>query len=96
MVAGGGADRPDPRSSPPLQVGPTGVKVIDRGKINQDHAVAVRGVVAQLTTAGPSVVLASTPNFEERWAGLVERSREWEWQRASEAAAFDTAPEALL
>jgi phage terminase large subunit-like protein len=32
-------------------VGPTGVKVSDRGKIHQDHAVAVRGVVASL--AGP-------------------------------------------
>jgi hypothetical protein len=30
------------------EVGPTGVRVIDKGKIHQDHAVAVRGVVAQL------------------------------------------------
>jgi hypothetical protein len=30
------------------EVGPTGVRVIDRGKIHQDHAVAVRGVVAGL------------------------------------------------
>jgi hypothetical protein len=30
------------------EVGPAGVKVIDRGKIHQDHAVAVRGVCAML------------------------------------------------
>jgi hypothetical protein len=32
------------------QVGPTGVRVIDRGAVHQDHAVAVRGVVAAVTT----------------------------------------------
>jgi hypothetical protein len=32
------------------EVGPTGVKVIDRASVHQDHAVAVRGVVAALTT----------------------------------------------
>jgi hypothetical protein len=30
------------------EVGPTGVKVIDRGRVHQDHAVAVCGVCAQL------------------------------------------------
>jgi len=30
------------------EVGPTGVRVIDRGRVHQDHAVAVRGVAAQL------------------------------------------------
>ena len=30
------------------EVGPQGVRVIDRGKVHQDHAVAVRGVVASL------------------------------------------------
>ena len=30
------------------EVGPQGVKVIDRGKVHQDHAVTVRGVVAML------------------------------------------------
>ncbi len=34
------------------EVGPQGVKVIDRGRVHQDHAVAVRGVVASLT--GPT------------------------------------------
>lgn len=33
------------------EVGPSGVKVLDRGKVHQDHAVAVRGVVASLTAA---------------------------------------------
>jgi hypothetical protein len=33
------------------EVGASGVRVIDRGKVHQDHAVAVRGVVAQLTAA---------------------------------------------
>src|SRR5262249_28950585 len=28
------------------EVGPTGVRVIDKGSVHQDHAVAVRGVVA--------------------------------------------------
>jgi hypothetical protein len=32
------------------EVTATGVKVIDRGAVHQDHAVAVRGVVAALTT----------------------------------------------
>src|SRR5207244_3450740 len=31
-----------------VEVGPTGAKVTDRGKVHQDHAVAVRGVVASL------------------------------------------------
>ena len=31
------------------EVGATGVRVIDRGAVHQDHAVAVRGVVAALT-----------------------------------------------
>jgi len=30
------------------EVGPAGVKVIDRGKVHQDHAVSVRGVCAML------------------------------------------------
>ncbi len=29
------------------EVGPTGVKVIDRGAVHQDHAVAVRGVALE-------------------------------------------------
>jgi hypothetical protein len=34
-----------------VEVGPHGVRVIDRGKVHQDHAVAVRGVVAMLASA---------------------------------------------
>lgn len=36
------------------EVGPQGVRVIDRGKVHQDHAVAVRGVVASLTPGAES------------------------------------------
>jgi hypothetical protein len=32
-----------------VDLGPQGVRLVDRGKIHQDHAVAVRGVVAGLT-----------------------------------------------
>jgi hypothetical protein len=35
-----------------VEVGPAGVRVIDRGQVHQDHAVAVRGVVAALTRPG--------------------------------------------
>jgi hypothetical protein len=34
-----------------VDLGPQGVRVIDRGRVHQDHAVAVRGVVAALTSA---------------------------------------------
>jgi hypothetical protein len=34
-----------------VDLGPQGVRVVDRGRVHQDHAVAVRGVVAGLTTA---------------------------------------------
>ena len=33
------------------ELGPTGIRVVDRGAVHQDHAVAVRGVVAALATA---------------------------------------------
>jgi hypothetical protein len=47
-------------------MGPTGVRVTDRGKVHQDHAVAVRGIVAQLATPVASLGimargLAATP-----------------------------------
>ena len=32
-------------------VGPQGARVIDRGQVHQDHAVAIRGVCASLVTA---------------------------------------------
>ena len=31
------------------EVGPSGIRVVDKGSVHQDHAVAVRGVVAGLT-----------------------------------------------
>jgi phage terminase large subunit-like protein len=34
-----------------VDLGPHGVRLIDRGKVHQDHAVAIRGVVAGLTMA---------------------------------------------
>jgi hypothetical protein len=34
-----------------VDLGPQGVRLLDRGKVHQDHAVSVRGVVAGLTTA---------------------------------------------
>src|SRR5439155_7694995 len=41
------------------EVGPSGIKVIDKGKVHQDHAVAVRGVVASLGTHAIGEVTAS-------------------------------------
>jgi hypothetical protein len=38
-----------------VDLGPTGVKVSDRGSVHQDHAVAVRGVVAMLIDAPSSL-----------------------------------------
>jgi hypothetical protein len=40
------------------EVGPTGVRVVDRGQIHQDHAVVVRMLVAALARQRP------------RWSGL--------------------------
>ena len=34
-----------------VEVGPQGVRVIDRGRVHRDHAVAVRGFVAMLSTS---------------------------------------------
>lgn len=34
-----------------VEVGPSGAKVVDRGRVHQDHAVAVRGIVASLGAA---------------------------------------------
>ena len=47
MFPGGFLVQPDG-----LELGPTGVRVLDRGKVHQDHAVAVRGVVAQFASGG--------------------------------------------
>ncbi len=42
-----------------VEMGPSGIKVVDRGKIHQDHAVAVRGVVAQLQPRARSQAVAT-------------------------------------
>ncbi len=42
-----------------VEVGPTGPKVTDKGKVHQDHAVAVRGVVASLGNVSEPVIAAA-------------------------------------
>ncbi len=37
------------------EVTPVGVRVVDRGKVHQDHAVAVRGVTAMLNAPAGAV-----------------------------------------
>jgi hypothetical protein len=50
------------------EVGPSGVRVIDKGRIHQDHAVVVRGIVAGLSGS----VLAPWAFLSEgRWIGAV-------------------------
>src|SRR5439155_16928876 len=46
------------------EVGPQGVRVIDRGKVHQDHAVAVRGVVASLAQQGGGLFLQYKAEYE--------------------------------
>jgi len=43
------------------ELGPTGVKVSDRGSVHQDHAVAVRMVAAMLATPAQTCAFAGTP-----------------------------------
>ena len=38
-----------------VELGPQGIRVVDRGRIHQDHAVAVRGVVAMLAKSRPAM-----------------------------------------
>src|SRR5262249_12987794 len=47
-----------------VEVGPTRAKVVDRGRVHQDHAVAVRGVVASLLATSDNHPLASGPPHE--------------------------------
>ena len=51
------------------EVGPTGVRVIDKGSVHQDHAVAVRGVVAGLTRQRPIFVDSFGPSRRSAWRG---------------------------
>jgi hypothetical protein len=46
-----------------VEVGPTGMKVSDRGKVHQDHAVAVRGVVASLGNLGEGAGIVAAQNL---------------------------------
>ena len=63
------------------EVGPQGVRVIDRGKVHQDHAVAVRGVVASLAQAGGGLFLWYKAEYEKRQAagGVREPARPLSW-----------------
>jgi phage terminase large subunit-like protein len=67
------------------EVGPQGVRVVDRGKVHQDHAVAVRGVVAMvvhvpwvcpLAIFGGAPARARTPEEE---AALERRQQRELW-----------------
>jgi LmbE family N-acetylglucosaminyl deacetylase len=42
-----------------VEVRETGAKVVDPGKVHQDHAVAVRGVVAALHATGARAAASS-------------------------------------
>lgn len=53
------------------EVGPSGVKVIDRGKVHQDHAVVVRGIVAMLASAA----LALSPEATTRALAALTAAR---------------------
>jgi Terminase large subunit, ATPase domain len=66
-----------------VEMGPTGVKVVDRGKVHQDHAVAVRGVVAQLHPRAGTQVLSTISVYDvERW-----RAQARAMQQAAELSA---------
>jgi hypothetical protein len=56
-----------------VEVGPSGTKVSDRGKVHQDHAVAVRGVVASLSALGEGAGIVAAVNLsrESRYIGIV-------------------------
>jgi hypothetical protein len=55
-----------------VELGPTGVKVIDRGQVHQDHAVAVRGVVASLAEQPGGMFLTYQREYERlRAKGVV-------------------------
>ena len=65
------------------EVGPSGVRVIDKGRIHQDHAVAVRGVCAGLAApvlapwaffSGGRVVSSALQTMVERVVDTVEEA----------------------
>jgi len=59
------------------EVGPRGVRVLDKGKVHQDHAVAVRGVVAMLAVRRPPFIVSGgtdAPAAGPELAALVRRN----------------------
>ncbi len=57
-------------------LGPTGIKVVDRGQVHQDHAVAVRGVVTMLLD-GPSSAIPQATNLAPTPYKPVDWEREF-------------------
>ena len=57
------------------EVGPAGVKVIDRGKVHQDHAVAVRGAVAMLAASGADLTASLNWAVSQHEQGMALRRR---------------------
>ena len=60
------------------EMGPTGVRVIDKGQVHQDHAVAVRGVCASLAKRGGGAFLTLKAEYEALVAaGKVRPAPVW-------------------
>jgi hypothetical protein len=62
-----------------VEVGPQGVRVIDRGQVHQDHAVALRGVVASLAVQGGGLFLEYKRQYEELVAAGKVRPEMGPW-----------------
>lgn len=61
-----------------VEMGPTGVRVIDKGQVHQDHAVAVRGVCASLAKRGGGAFLSLKAEYEALVAaGKVRSAPAW-------------------
>jgi hypothetical protein len=56
-----------------VELGAAGVRVIDRGQVHQDHAVAVRGVVASFARRGRRVPRLDRPERQGARAGAPGR-----------------------
>jgi LmbE family N-acetylglucosaminyl deacetylase len=61
-----------------VEVGPQGARVTDRGRVHQDHAVAVRGVVASLRAAGAGDFEVLAANVAPEPRARVLDAREFE------------------
>jgi hypothetical protein len=71
-----------------VEVGPTGIRVIDRGHVHQDHAVAVRGVVAMLAQDEEIPLMVVGGSAYQEWlakhpervmAEPVDAGEQWEY-----------------